>query len=122
MKTLNKEFIEKIIAVDFDGTLCENCYPDIGNPKIDVIEKLKSCQDKGHKLILWTCRSNKHLEDAVEWCKKYGLVFDAVNENPHYEIAKWNNNPRKVGADYYLDDKSITPERFLESFEEIKEV
>ena len=114
--------IMKILAVDFDGTLCENCYPAIGNPKIEIIERLKECQKSGNKLILWTCRSDNYLKDAVDWCKEHGLVFDAVNSNPNCEIAKWNNDPRKVGADYYLDDKSITPEKFLESFDIIKEM
>ena len=103
-----------IFAVDFDGTICENKYPYIGDPKIEMIEKLKSLKSNGHKLILWTCRSDERLNEAVEWCKQFNLIFDTVNSNPHYEISKWNNNPRKVGADYYIDDKSLTPEKFLE--------
>ena len=103
-----------IFAIDFDGTLCENKYPYIGEPKIEMIEKLKSLKSNGHKLILWTCRSDDRLKEAVEWCGQFDLIFDTINSNPHYEISKWNNNPRKVGADYYIDDKSLTPDKFLE--------
>ena len=70
-----------IIAVDFDGTLCENKWPEIGMPNEELIEYLKKRQANGEKLILWTSRNEEQTKDAVEWCKEHGLVFDAVNDN-----------------------------------------
>lgn len=97
-----------IYAVDFDGCLCRNAYPDIGEPNVPVIEHLKALQKKGNHVILWTCRSGEHLEAAVQWCAKAGLVFDAVNDNLPMMVEAFGSNPRKVYADQYLDDKAIT--------------
>ena len=57
----------KIYAVDFDGTLCENAWPNIGEPKSDVIYMLKKLRKEGSKLILWTCREGVLLDEAVMW-------------------------------------------------------
>lgn len=60
----------KIIAVDFDGTLCENKWPEIGAENEELIEYLRDRKKHGDKLILWTCRVDDMLRKAVEWCKK----------------------------------------------------
>ena len=100
-----------IIAVDFDGYLTyKDNYPNIKYARIDRIAKLRLLRSKGHKLILWTCRSGKYLDDAVNFCKNFGLEFDAVNDNLEDCIEKYNNNCRKVFADIYLDDKNGTLE------------
>jgi hypothetical protein len=96
-----------IYAVDFDGTLCEIAYPDIGPPKQNVIDFCKQKRAEGHKLILWTCRCGKYLEQAVKWCRQHGLVFDAVNENLPERIAEYGGDCRKISADFYLDDKNL---------------
>lgn len=71
----------KIIAVDFDGTLCENKWPEIGAANDELIEYLKKRQASGDKIILWTCRVGELLQQAVRFCYNRGLIFDAVNEN-----------------------------------------
>ena len=96
----------KVIAIDFDGTLFETEYPKILRPILPVIEMAKARQEKGDKLILWTCREGAELDAAVEACRAEGLEFDAVNDNLLEEKAKWGNNPRKVAADEYWDDKN----------------
>ena len=79
----------KVIATDFDGTLCENKWPDIGEPNEEIIHYLKEQQAAGAKIILWTCRVGERLEEAVRWCCDRGLIFDAVNENiPDFERRK----------------------------------
>ena len=100
----------KVIAVDFDGTLCEDAYPGIGEPREDVITYLKGRKMKGDKLILWTCRVDDKLDEAVDWCIDQGLIFDAVNDNLPELVAKYGGNPRKVFADIYLDDRSFKVE------------
>ncbi len=98
-----------IIAVDFDGTLCSDRYPEIGKANAGLIEKLKEMQCGGHQLILWTCRAAERLEEAVKWCKSQGLVFDAINDNVPETIERWGNNSRKITADVYIDDRSEKP-------------
>lgn len=101
-----------IYAIDFDGTLCEDKFPEIGEPFHNRIEFLKILREKGNKLILWTCRHGAHLDNAVEWCKQQGIVFDAVNENLPEVREKWGGDTRKVYCDYYIDDKNL-PASFL---------
>ena len=97
----------KIIAVDFDGTLCENKFPDIGEANTKVINYLRNRKFGGAKLILWTCRVGAFLDAAVAWSKEQGLIFDAVNENLP-EVLEWmGGDSRKIFADEYLDDKNI---------------
>ncbi len=101
-----------IIAVDFDGTLCESRYPEIGQPNIPLINGLKEKQAQGDKLILWTCRSGEYLEKAVEWCRSHGLTFDRVNENLPEILELWGNDSRKITADVYIDDRAAAPMAF----------
>lgn len=99
--------LPKIVAVDFDGTLVLDRFPDIGAPiyeMFDICQKLKSA---GVKLILWTSRDHEDLDQAVKFCKNRGLEFDAVNENIKEVQALFNNDTRKVYADLYIDDKAI---------------
>ena len=96
-----------IIAVDFDGTLCVNRWPEIGKARQPVIDWLVMQKQKGVKLILWTMRSGEKLAEAVRWCEAHGLTFDAVNDNLPEIQAQYGNNPRKVFANYYLDDHNI---------------
>jgi len=100
-----------IIAVDFDGTLCFDQYPNIGEPRQFVIDFIKDQQKKGAKIILNTCRSGKYELEAVVWCMELGIRFDAVNKNLPEQIAKYNGDCRKIFADIYLDDKAVYPSR-----------
>lgn len=97
----------KIIAVDFDGTLCENNWPGIGAPNEELIEYLRNRKKDGDKLILWTCRVEDMLQKAVEWCKERNLVFDAVNENLPEIIENFGSDTRKIFANEYIDDRNI---------------
>ena len=95
-----------IIAVDFDGTLCEDKYPLAGAPNYKLINSLRYAKSHGNQIILWTCRTGKDLEFAVDWCKDFGLAFDAVNENVKEAIERYGGDSRKVYADIYVDDKN----------------
>ena len=100
----------KIIAVDFDGTLCYSNWPDLGEPNVRLIEYLKSFRKTGNKLILWTCRAGEALDRAVSWCREHELEFDAVNDNLPEIVALYGNNSRKITCDYYIDDRAMLPE------------
>ncbi|WP_406682991.1 hydrolase [Seonamhaeicola sp. MEBiC1930] len=94
------------IGVDFDGTIVEDTYPKIGKPKMFAFETLKKLQDKGHRLILWTYRSGVRLEEAVDFCKKNGIKFYAVN-NSFPEEQFENDVSRKINADLFIDDRNF---------------
>ena len=96
-----------IFAVDFDGVLCENDWPRIGRPLYYNIKLVKELRLHGNKLILWTNRERLRLDQAVEWCRQFGLEFDAVNDNLPEVIAYYGDNPRKISADYYIDDRAF---------------
>ena len=97
------------IAVDFDGTLCYSRWPNLGEPNMGLIHYLLEWKQRGNKLILWTCREGEILDQAVFWCKNYGLEFDAINDNLPENIELFGSNSRKVSCDYYIDDKCYNP-------------
>lgn len=106
---MNKPFVSdkgKIIAVDFDGTIVEHKYPAIGKEMLFAFATLRELQKKGHRLILWTIRTGELLKEAVEFCKKNGVEFYAVNANYPEEILDQNTS-RKLNADIFIDDRSI---------------
>lgn len=97
------------IAVDFDGTIAEHEYPDIGPPVPGAFDWMKRWQAGGAKLILWTMRSDSDrdgptLTRAVEFCRANGVEFFAVNGNPTQ--AAWTTSP-KCYAHHYVDDAAV---------------
>jgi len=94
------------IAVDFDGTIVEHKYPKIGKEMLFAFDTLKAIQAQGHLLILWTYRAGKHLDDAVEYCRKNGIEFYAVNKS--YPEEKYDETiSRKLDADMFIDDRNV---------------
>lgn len=99
-------FEKRVIAVDFDGTIVESKYPEMGKERPFAFQTLRALQEKGFLLVLWTCRTGKLLDDAVALCRKNGVEFYAVNCN----FSGDDNEPgymRKVDADIYIDDRNI---------------
>lgn len=96
----------KIIACDFDGTLCENKWPDIGSPNLKLISYLKDQQEQGSKIILWTCRTRERLDEAVRFCFDHDLVFDAINDNIPETLEWFDGDSRKIFAHVYIDDRA----------------
>ena len=96
-----------IYTIDFDGALCVNRYPEIGEPRRDMIRAVLDAQRAGDRFILWTCRVGERLEEAVAWSAAQGITFDAVNDNLPDMIALYKNNCRKVFADGYIDDRNV---------------
>lgn len=101
-----------IIAVDFDGTIVEHKFPEIGRPIPGAFEALRKLKLMGHKLILWTCRSDNDpafdfrplLTEAVVFCKNNGIEFDAINSN----VSDRAGLPSpKIYADLYIDDRAF---------------
>ena len=97
------------IAVDFDGTIVEHKYPEIGKVIPFAFETLKLLESEGYRLILWTSREGKRQEEAIAFCKKHGLEFYAVNSNhpPGYMFEGKANVSKKLVADIYIDDHNL---------------
>ena len=95
-----------IIAIDFDGTIVEDAYPKIGKPMIFAFETMKKLQSEGHRLILWTYRSDRKLQEAVDFCKQQGLEFYAINKS-YPEEEFYGKISRKIHATFFVDDRNI---------------
>ena len=95
------------IAVDFDGTIVEHRYPEIGKEILFAFDTLKALQKQRHQLILWTYRNGKELEEAVEFCRGYGIEFYAVNKSYPEEIFDEDTTSRKIEADLFIDDRNV---------------
>lgn len=98
-----------IIAVDFDGTVVEHRYPEIGEERPFATEILRKLIAERHKLVLWTVREGKLLEDAVNWCAERGVEFWAVNSDSSdmFHEAKDKNISCKLNADVFIDDRNV---------------
>lgn len=97
--------LPRIIAVDFDGTLVSNKFPEIGAIDSSLWDAIVAEQKAGTRIILWTSRTGEYLDAAVEFCKNHGLVFDAINDNvAECKALGWN--ARKVFANLYIDDRN----------------
>ncbi|MDB4252462.1 hydrolase [Flavobacteriaceae bacterium] len=95
-----------IIAIDFDGTIVEDAYPNIGKPMIFAFETMKKLQSEGHRLILWTYRTDKKLQEAVDFCKQQGLEFYAINKS--YPEEEFDGKiSRKINVTFFVDDRNI---------------
>ncbi len=94
------------IAIDFDGTIVEDAYPEIGKPMLFAFETMKELQKQKHQLILWTYRSGAELEQAVEFCREHGIEFYAVNQS--YQEEKYDDSiSRKILAHVFIDDRNL---------------
>lgn len=102
-----------IVAVDFDGTLVTEAFPNIGEKIDEIFNAVIRWKKEGIKVVLWTCRDNdtpeRHLDQAVEFCARNGLEFDSVNRNIPEVIEMFKNDTRKIYANVYLDDKALRP-------------
>ena len=96
------------IAVDFDGTIVENRYPEIGRERPFAVETLRMLVAEGHQLVLWSCREGQLLDEALAWCRERGLEFWAVNRDYPEETQQTNPHwTRKLKADLFIDDRNV---------------
>jgi len=92
-----------VLAIDFDGTAVTHYYPRVGKD-IGASFVLKELVQNGHQLILWTMRSGKELEDAVNWFKENDIPLYGIQRNPSQD--SWTNSP-KCYAQIYIDDAAL---------------
>lgn len=104
-----------IIAVDFDGTIVEHEFPDIGPLKEGAVEALKALKKAGHQIIIWTCRKGEEERQLRMFLREKKIPFDTINT----PIPGFDLGTRKVYADIYIDDKGV---RFEENWNELKKI
>ena len=97
------------ICIDFDGTIVDHRFPDIGSPVPGALEWMKKFQEAGAKLILFTMRSDGGqlgdvLSIAVNYLEKNGISLYGVNKNPTQ--IHWTNSPKAYGQ-IYIDDSAF---------------
>lgn len=92
------------ICIDFDGTIVKHDYPAIGDLVPHAIETMKDLIKNGHRLILFTMRSNVPLTEAVDFLKANGVELYGVNANPTQR--GWTHSP-KAYAQIYIDDAAL---------------
>lgn len=96
------------IAVDFDGTIVTHKYPEIGEEIPFAIDTLKMLINDRHKLILWSVREGRLLDEAVEYCRERGVEFYAVNRDYPEETLENNSHfSRKLKVDMFIDDRNV---------------
>lgn len=95
------------IAIDFDGTIVEHRYPEIGAEIPFAIETLKMLIKERHRLILWSVREGELLEEAVEYCRQRGVEFYAVNKDYPEEKKTDKGYTRKLKVDMFIDDRNL---------------
>jgi hydroxymethylpyrimidine pyrophosphatase-like HAD family hydrolase len=95
------------IAIDFDGTLVKFAYPEIGEPLEGAFSTVRALQERGHTLILWTCRAGINLIKADEFCENRGVHFDYINQNPGVIHDSWRHVSSKVFSHFLIDDTAL---------------
>ena len=93
-----------IIAVDFDGTCVQHKYPKVGDTVPGAVPTLKELAAADHKLIIYTMRSGKELDDAIDWYRENNIPFHAVQQEPLQHT--WTHSP-KCYAEIYIDDAAL---------------
>jgi hydroxymethylpyrimidine pyrophosphatase-like HAD family hydrolase len=96
-----------VIAIDFDGTIVEEAYPQLGKLRKGAKKYINKLYDDGHIIIINTCRSGVHQNAAFKMLIGLDVNFDLMNENHPSVIAQYHNDSRKISADLYIDDKNL---------------
>lgn len=116
--------VPKRIAVDFDNTLCDGVFPEIGKVKPGAKEALAIFRTLGYRVIIWSCRTchwdydvfggnpeqptleRSRVKEMIEWLDANGIEYDEVDDGSR----------GKPGADFYIDDRAI---RFEDNWNDI---
>lgn len=96
------------LCIDFDGTIVDHRYPDIGEPVPGAIQWLKRLHKCGGRIILFTMRSDEPgrmlLTDAVDYLRREGVELYGINRNPDQDT--WTSSPKAYG-ELYIDDAAF---------------
>ena len=96
------------IVIDCDGTVMTHDYPKIGKD-IGAVPVLKELVDNKHQLILFTMRSGKKLDNAVNWFKENEIPLFGIQTNPSQH--EWTDSPKAYGNLIIDDAAAFAPLR-----------
>jgi len=104
-----------IVAVDFDGTIVEESFPEIGQLKPKVLDVVNTLHELGVRWIIWTCRGNVpdpnngrvYVNEMKEFLDKLKFPYEKINENVDGMDFVTS---RKIYYDYLIDDKLLNGE------------
>ena len=91
----------KVVAIDLDGTILKDAFPEKGEPIPGMKEQLEALREMGWKIAVWTVRTDH--DDIAKHLKAHDIPFDYINENPHGPPGQ----KKKIFADVYVDDRAI---------------
>lgn len=95
-----------IFAIDFDGTIVKHEYPKIGDLRPRAKSVINKLYDKGHYIIIWTCRNDPELTEAINYLKMIRIKYHKVNENAPLKLVGFKTAP-KIFANVYIDDLNL---------------
>jgi len=99
-----------IIAIDFDGTIVDDQFPEIGKLIPGAKENINKLYSEGYEIIIWSCRNGINKAKAIEWLVKNGIKFHRFNESSYHNLKEHDfKDTRKVFANMYIDDRQPTP-------------
>lgn len=97
-----------VISIDFDGTITNfDTFPlnkALNRRAKDAIVKL---YNDGHTIIINTMREGKLKKEAIDFLEYWEIPFHHFNENCPKLKQKYGNDPRKIGCDIHIDDRSL---------------
>ena len=99
--------MQKIIAIDFDGTIAADAYPGIGDMLPRASEVINSLYDNDFIIVIWTCRQGALQHDAEKWLFDHGIKYHYFNANIPGQTTKYGYDSRKIGADVFIDDRNL---------------
>lgn len=92
-----------VLAIDFDGTICDHRFPECGPLKEGVVAAIQKISER-FEIIIWSCRANgnlntddRYIKDMIEYLNRHNIPYDRIDMG----------NEGKVIADLYIDDKAI---------------
>jgi predicted mannosyl-3-phosphoglycerate phosphatase (HAD superfamily) len=102
----NDEIMYPYIAIDFDGTIVEEMFPEIGDIKPHAVRVIKRIKESGRRIAIWTSRDESFYERVKDCLKVNGIPYDAFNE-PFPEMKKqYKADSPKIYASLYIDDRA----------------
>lgn len=96
-----------IVAVDFDGTICEASYPEVGKERHKAKKYINKLYNEGYGIVINTCRTNESACAAIKFLKNRDIKYHYFNTNFPHLIEQYGTDCRKISADVYIDDKCL---------------
>ena len=111
------------LSIDFDGTICEHSFPEIGKLKPEADVYIRKLYEDGHNIIINTCRSGKYEGMAQDFLDENKIPYHYINGNLPELIKQYKQDCRKISADIYIDDKCLMglPETWEEIYNLIQQ-